>query len=84
MTEVTAGMIDVYKVIAEVIASGIAALAIAGVGLGMGRAVAAVVESIARNPAAADKVRTLGIIGMAFTEMLGLLIFAIVFLILQK
>ena len=48
---------------------GIAAL---GAALGQGRAVAAAMESIGRNPNAADRIQTPMIIGLAFIEALAL------------
>ncbi|HTM22954.1 MAG TPA: ATP synthase F0 subunit C [Kofleriaceae bacterium] len=46
---------------------GIAAL---GGGIGQGRAAAAALDGIARNPGAADKIRTPMILGLAFIESL--------------
>jgi len=51
------------------IAIGVAAI---GPGLGQGRAVAAAMESIGRNPNAADRVQTPLIIGLAFMEALAI------------
>ena len=74
----------VYKKVAEVIAAGLATLAIAGVGIGMGRVAGSLVEAIGRNPAAADKLKGIGLIGMAFTEALALFCLLIVILILNQ
>ena len=54
--------------VAAGLAIGIAAL---GCGLGQGRAVAAAMESIGRNPASADRIQTPMIIGLALIEALG-------------
>lgn len=43
-----------------------------GAGLGQGRAVAAAMESIGRNPNAADRVFTPMIVGLAFMEALAI------------
>lgn len=51
------------------IAIGVAAI---GPGLGQGRAVAAAMESIGRNPNAADKVFTPLVLGLAFMEALAI------------
>lgn len=59
--------------IAMALAIGLAAL---GGGLGQGRAVAAALEGICRNPGSADKVFTPMLLGLAFIE--SLVIFALV------
>ena len=51
------------------LAIGIAAI---GAGLGQGRAVAAAMESIGRNPNAADRIQIPMIIGIAFMEALAI------------
>jgi F-type H+-transporting ATPase subunit c len=48
-------------------------------GLGQGRAVAAAVEGIARNPGAGGAIRTALILGLAFIESLALFTLIIVF-----
>jgi len=60
---------------------GIAAL---GPGLGQGRAVAAAMESIGRNPNAADRVQTPLIIGLAFMEALAIYALVIAFFLQGK
>jgi len=55
-------------------------LAALGGGLGQGRTATAALEGIARNPAAADKVFTPMIIGLALIESLVLYAFVIAFL----
>jgi len=51
------------------LAVGIAAV---GAGLGQGRAVAAAMESIGRNPNCADRIQTPMILGVAFMEALAI------------
>jgi F-type H+-transporting ATPase subunit c len=48
-------------------------------GLGQGRAIAAAVEGIARNPGAGGAIRTALILGLAFIESLALFTLIIVF-----
>ena len=69
---------DGYFAIAMVVGVGIAAL---GGGLGQGRAAAAALEGIARNPAAADKVFTPMLLGLAFVESLVIFTFVTAFLV---
>ena len=47
-------------------------VAAAGAGLGQGRGLAAAMESIGRNPNAADRIQTPMILGLAFIEALGI------------
>ena len=61
------------------LAVGVAAL---GSGLGLGKAVAAAMEAIGRQPEAAAKIQTAMIIGAAFIE--ALTIYALVAVILIK
>jgi len=63
------------------IALGMAAL---GTALGQGRATAAAMESIGRNPNSADKVQTPLIIGLALMEALTLYAFVIAILVVFK
>jgi len=58
------------------LAIGIAAV---GAGLGQGRAVAAAMESIGRNPSSADRIQTPMIIGIAFMEALAIYALVIAF-----
>lgn len=58
-------------------------LACLGAGLGQGRAGAAALEGIARNPQAAGKIQTPMILALAFIEALGLYGFAVGFLLIQ-
>ena len=63
------------------LAVGIAAV---GAGLGQGRAVAAAMESIGRNPNAADRIQTPLIIGIAFMEALAIYALVIAFFLQGK
>ena len=60
------------------------AIAAAGAGLGQGRAVAAAMESIGRNPNAADRIQTPMIIGIAFIEALAIYALVIAFFLQGK
>ena len=62
--------------------AGIAVIALAGVGIGIGNIFSALVTSIARNPSARDQVFGLGILGFALTEVVALFALLIAFLIL--
>ncbi|HZR84850.1 MAG TPA: ATP synthase F0 subunit C [Candidatus Binatia bacterium] len=55
-----------------------------GAGLGQGRAVAAAMESIGRNPNAADRIQTPMILGLAFIEALAIYALVIAFLLQNK
>ena len=59
-------------------------VAILGATLGQGRAVAAALESIGRNPAAAGKIFTPMVIGLVFMEALGIFAFVIAFFLQGK
>jgi F-type H+-transporting ATPase subunit c len=65
-----------------------AGLAVAGAGfgaaLGQGRAVAAAMESIGRNPNAADRIQLPMIIGIAFMEALAIYALVIAFFLQGK
>ena len=65
----------------EGIVLGAAAL---GGGLGQGKAVAAALESMGRNPSAANKIQTVMILGLVFIETLVILSFVIAFLLYGK
>ncbi len=67
------------------LAAGIAIAGAAfGAGLGQGRAVAAAMESIGRNPNAADRIQTPMIIGIAFIEALAIYALVIAFFLQGK
>lgn len=70
-----------YLGLAAGIAIGLAAL---GGALGQGRAAAAALEGIARNPGAAPKIQTPMILGLALIESLVLFGFIVAFLLQSK
>lgn len=53
---------------ASMIGAGLAAVALAGVGSGIGNVFAALVSAIGRNPGARDQVFGIGMLGFALTE----------------
>jgi F-type H+-transporting ATPase subunit c len=67
---------------AKQIGAGLAVIALAGVGVGIGNIFAALVTSIARNPAARPHVFGIGILGFALTEAVALYALLIAFLVL--
>lgn len=67
---------------AKEIGAGLAVIALAGVGVGIGNIFAALVTSIARNPAARPHVFGIGILGFALTEAVALYALLIAFLVL--
>ena len=67
---------------AKLIGAGLAVIALAGVGVGIGNVFAALVTSIARNPAARPHVFGIGMLGFALTEAVALYALLIAFLIL--
>lgn len=68
--------------IAKDIGAGLAAIGVAGAGVGIGNIFAALVSSVARNPASRDQVFGMGILGFALTEAIALYALLICFLIL--
>jgi len=62
--------------------AGAAVIALSGVGIGIGNIFAALVSSVARNPAARERVFGLAILGFALTEAVALYALLIAFLIL--
>jgi F-type H+-transporting ATPase subunit c len=64
------------------IGAGLAVIALAGVGVGIGAIFSSLVSSIARNPAARGQVFGLGMVGFALTEAVALYALLIAFLIL--
>ncbi|MCS6927246.1 MAG: ATP synthase F0 subunit C [Candidatus Binatia bacterium] len=59
-------------------------IAAVGAALGQGRAVAAAMESIGRNPNSADRIQTPMIIGIAFIEALAIYALVIAFTLSGK
>ncbi len=67
---------------AKDVGAGLAVIALAGVGVGIGNIFAALVNSVARNPASRDNVFGLAILGFALTEAVALYALVIAFIIL--
>ena len=67
---------------AKMIGAGLAVIALAGVGVGIGNIFSALVTSIARNPAARSEVFGIGILGFALTEAIALLALVVALLLL--
>ena len=67
---------------AKMIGAGLAVIALAGVGVGIGNIFAALVTSIARNPAARGEVFGIGILGFALTEAIALFALVVALLLL--
>ena len=67
---------------AKQLGAGLAVIALAGVGVGIGHIFAALVNSVARNPASRDNVFGLAILGFALTEAVALFALVIALLIL--
>ena len=67
---------------AKALGAGLAVIALAGVGIGIGNIFAAMVTTVGRNPAARDAVFPIGILGFALTEAVALFALLISFLIL--
>ena len=69
---------------AKMIGAAIAVLPLFGVGLGIGKTFATLIESVARNPEARKDVFSIGILGFALTEAVALFALLVAFLILFK
>jgi F0F1-type ATP synthase membrane subunit c/vacuolar-type H+-ATPase subunit K len=67
---------------AKAIGAGIAMIALLGVGIGIGNIFASLLQAIARNPGADDKLFPRAILGFAVTEAVALFALVIGFLIL--
>ncbi|HEX4178807.1 MAG TPA: ATP synthase subunit C family protein [Rhizomicrobium sp.] len=67
---------------AKMVGAGLAVIALAGVGVGIGQIFGSLVTSVARNPAARDRVFGLAILGFALTEAVALYALVIAFIIL--
>lgn len=80
-----AGQADSTTKAALALAAGLAiAIGAFGAALGQGRLAAAAMESIGRNPNAADKIQLPMILGLAFIEALALYAFVIAFFLQGK
>ena len=80
----TAGGGDITRGLVAIAAGVAIGIAAVGAGLGQGRAVAAAMESIGRNPNAADRIQTPMIIGIAFMEALVIYALVIAFFLQGK
>ncbi|HLG86341.1 MAG TPA: F0F1 ATP synthase subunit C [Alphaproteobacteria bacterium] len=67
---------------AKLIGAGLAAVALAGVGIGLGMIFSAWINAIGRNPGAAGAVGRMGWIGFALTEAVAIYALMVVFLVL--
>jgi F-type H+-transporting ATPase subunit c len=67
---------------AKALGAGLAVIALAGVGVGIGNIFSSLVSSIARNPASRDQVFGLAILGFALTEAVALFALMMSFLLL--
>ena len=67
---------------AKLIGAGLAVIALAGVGVGIGNIFAALVNAIGRNPSAKNEVFVIGILGFALTEAVALFALVIALLLL--
>ena len=67
---------------AKMIGAGLAVIALAGVGVGIGNIFSALVTSIARNPAARGEVFGIGFLGFALTEAIALFALVVALLLL--
>ncbi len=79
--EANANDVKMWAMIGAGVAIGLAVL---GGGLGQGKAVAAALEGISRNPGAAARIQTPMILGLALIESLVLLGFVIAFMLQSK
>ena len=71
-----------YVAAFKALGAGLAVIALAGVGVGIGSIFSSMVSSVARNPGARDAVFPIGILGVALTEAVALFALLIAFLIL--
>ncbi len=69
---------------ARLIGAAIALFSMFGVGIGIGNIFSSLINAIARNPSARDKVFTVGMLGFAVTEAIALFALVISFIILFK
>src|SRR6185312_5039695 len=67
---------------AKMLGAGLACIALVGAGVGIGNVFAALISSVARNPAAQAQVQPFAFLGFALAEATGLFGLAIAFLIL--
>jgi F-type H+-transporting ATPase subunit c len=67
---------------AKLIGAGVATIALAGVGVGIGNVFGSLVLAVSRNPNERDELFRLAILGFALTEATALFALMVVFLIL--
>ncbi len=67
---------------AKMIGAGLAAIALFGVGIGIGNIFATLISTVGRNPSVQQRVFPYAIIGFALVEAVGLFALLIAFLIL--
>ena len=67
---------------AKFIGAGIAAIGLAGAGVGIGVVFSALILGISRNPSLKDEMFKMAILGFALTEAIALFVLMIVFLLL--
>jgi F-type H+-transporting ATPase subunit c len=67
---------------AKMIGAGLAAIALAGVGVGMGNVFATTISTIGRNPSVQDRVSGIMWIGFALVEAIALFALLIAFMVL--
>jgi len=72
----------IYLIAAKSIGAGLATIALAGVGAGIGVLFAGLVTALARNPNLKKDLMALTILGFALTEAIGLLALMMAFLLL--
>lgn len=65
------------------IGAGLASLGMLGAAIGAGLIFSSAAQGIARNPSAEGKIRNIAIFGVVFAELMGLLSFALGFLIMN-
>ncbi len=66
----------------KALGAGIAVIALAGVGIGIGNIFSSLISGIARNPSVEDKLFGRAILGFALTEAVALFALVVAFLIL--
>jgi len=67
---------------ARMVGSGLAVVALAGVGLGIGLVFSSSITAIGRNPGAQKKIMPVTMLGFALTEAVGLFALLVAFLLL--
>ena len=68
----------------KLLGAGIAMIGSLGAGIGLGLIFSAWLSGIARNPSAEGKLRVVGFIGLAVTELVLLLCFVVAMLLILK